>query len=537
MVSEGITQKREALEAIDVDDIRQLLSLDVGEGASEIATGTPAGRECIIGKLCLTPEQVLEAKKAGEKSVFVKNAITSADLEVILNASAVVTTSGTSLSLGAALLRLLRRTAALGCRDLVVDYTEAKISSKGTSVSVGELVTVTGDGRVVAGEAPTVTPKLIANGDAIQILRWADEVRQGKIAVYTTATTADDVKFAVDIESDGIGTFPIATLIGDETDAVLKGLATGFTEELISTFEEQLTVALEPILQNTKAKTITFELYVPNFRKYFPCPLQIAREIGVLKAKAAKAEQPVEEGEPPRAPFEEQQLLDEKIAELEKLKKTQAVDPALGCVGVRHCLVHTDFFGAQYRAIAFAAKGAKGKGSFPKIRLIAPLVAHDGELQRFSKVLETEVQQFGEAVSVGALLQTPRACLTAGKIAGVGTFVVVSVPKLTEFTYASVAEEAEQTWLKAYRDRGIFRNDIFGKAEPSSVGVLMNKAIKGARDAVPAGEVGIYNEEFGNPGTDLLNQYITLGVNGIICKPLSVPIARLTAAKSLLVGK
>jgi pyruvate,orthophosphate dikinase len=350
--------------------------------------------------------------------------------------------------------------------------------------------------------------------------------------VYTTAETADEVKFAVDIESDGIGRFSLRPLFEGEKAAVLKGLVDNVTEELISALEEQLMVDLEAIFQKAGSKTVTIELFVPEIPDYFPCPLAVAREIGALKAKKAKAASEVEDGDPP--PWDGQEELDGKIAELAKVKALRTPNAVLGTVGVRHCLVQGDLIGAQFRALAFALKSARGKGAEPKLRLAAPLIVHDGEIVRLAKAVETELEQFGEKAAIGGLIETPRACLTAGKIATVCKFVIVSLPKLTEFTYATTAADATQTWLKPYRDRGIFRDDIFGKIDSQSVGSLMTKAIKYAREAVADGEIGIYNEEFGRPGTDTLERYLALGVNAIICTPSAVPVVRLCAAKSVL---
>jgi pyruvate,orthophosphate dikinase len=539
LVSERVTEKKDALEAVDADDIRQLVSLEIAaEPPAVLCTGVPAGRECVVGKLCLTPEQVKETQKAGGRPVFVTSRITSADLEVILAAGAVVTTAGTNLSFAAAILRLLRKTAALGCADLAIDYRRGQILREETVIEAGGEITVTGDGRVIAGGVETLTPKQVQNPDALEVLRWADEFRKDKIFVYTTARTAEDVKFAIDIESDGIGTFKMGSLFEGDHASLLKSLADGFNEELLCNFEEHLTVSLEPILQNVCSKILTFELFVPDFPQYFRCPLEVAREIGALKAKAAKqaADAADPEGKPPAVPppFEHQAELDAKIEELAKLKKLRNKNASIGCAGVRYCLVNADLLTAQYRAIAFAAKSAKAKRESPKLRIVCPLVSHERELQKLTTLLTDEVERYGENTAIGAFLETPRSCLASAQIANAAPFLIVSMPTLTEYTFASSASDGEKTWLKPYRDRGIFKNDIFGIPDPTSVVALMNKAIKAAREAAPQGEVVIYNEDFGKPGTDLLEQYIAVGVNGLICKPAVVPIARLAAAKSVL---
>jgi hypothetical protein len=67
-----------------------------------------------------------------------------------------------------------------------------------------------------------------------------------------------------------------------------------------------------------------------------------------------------------------------------------------------------------------------------------------------------------------------------------------------------------------YRERGIFKDDIFVKLEQNSVTVLMNRATQAAKLAKADGGIVFYNKDFGNP--EALQTYITRAVNGVICK-------------------
>jgi hypothetical protein len=49
--------------------------------------------------------------------------------------------------------------------------------------------------------------------------------------------------------------------------------------------------------------------------------------------------------------------------------------------------------------------------------------------------------------------------------------------------------------LKPYRERGIFKDDVFGKVD-----TLLTRTIKTARQKVGDAEIGIYNEVFGDSG-------------------------------------
>jgi hypothetical protein len=52
------------------------------------------------------------------------------------------------------------------------------------------------------------------------------------------------------------------------------------------------------------------------------------------------------------------------------------------------------------------------------------------------------LEQYGEVAVVGAALQAPSACLTAGKVAVTSGFVVISPPLLTELTFGIIQKDA-----------------------------------------------------------------------------------------------
>jgi hypothetical protein len=84
--------------------------------------------------------------------------------------------------------------------DIQISCPEKLIRCQGVEVLVGKEISVTCDGFVVADAVETAPPKLITNPYVQEVLRWADDVRRGRIAVYTTAKTASEVQFAIDVE-------------------------------------------------------------------------------------------------------------------------------------------------------------------------------------------------------------------------------------------------------------------------------------------------------------------------------------------------
>jgi hypothetical protein len=109
----------EALQSIKPGDILQVSSLQpVASQLMAFSSGWRPGYECVVGKLCITPEQVTECKLAEQHSIFVKNSITASDFETILAASGLVTCAESNLTFAAAIAHLFRKSAAIDCADI-----------------------------------------------------------------------------------------------------------------------------------------------------------------------------------------------------------------------------------------------------------------------------------------------------------------------------------------------------------------------------------------------------------------------------------
>jgi hypothetical protein len=65
------------------------------------------------------------------------------------------------------MLWLLRRTVAMVCSHLTISWTEGNISAKGTIVASGDFVMVTGNGRVITGQAEKAIPMMVDNEDMV----------------------------------------------------------------------------------------------------------------------------------------------------------------------------------------------------------------------------------------------------------------------------------------------------------------------------------------------------------------------------------
>jgi len=197
-------------------------------------------------------------------------------------------------------------------------------------------------------------------------------------------------------------------------------------------------------------------------------------------------------------------------------------DAMMAYCGIRACLVNPAFM--------TAAETSRGSGAEPQARILAPLVSEASEMTRLIEAFGTVASELGESAAIGAQIETPRACLTAGRIAGACDFVDMSTALQTELTFGMIRIDAPGGLLAWYADRKIMRPGVLDEPEAGTVGARMKKGIADACEA--KAEVGIYRADFATPET--LKTYAEYGVNAFIVKPSAVPMARLCAAKALL---
>ena len=135
-------------------------------------------------------------------------------------------------------------------------------------------------------------------------------------------------------------------------------------------------------------------------------------------------------------------------------------------------------------------------------------------------------------ITVGAMIETPRAALVAGELAEHADFFSFGTNDLTQMTYAFSRDDVESRLLPAYQALGIFPANPFAVLDQEGVGELVRIASEAARAAKPGIKLGVCGEHAGHPASaDFL---VRLGVDSVSCSPFRVPMARLGVAQALL---
>jgi pyruvate,orthophosphate dikinase len=193
----------------------------------------------------------------------------------------------------------------------------------------------------------------------------------------------------------------------------------------------------------------------------------------------------------------------------------------------------------QARAVLEAAADLIEGGGDPRPEIMVPLVATVEELARTRRQLEEVSDQItterGFAVPhlVGTMIEVPRAALTAGLIAAEADFFSFGTNDLTQMTWGFSRDDVEAAFFPAYLAEGILKRSPFETLDEDGVGALVAMAAERGRAARPGLPLGVCGEHGGDPRS--IHFFETVGLDYVSCSPFRVPVARLEAARAVLV--
>jgi pyruvate,orthophosphate dikinase len=135
-------------------------------------------------------------------------------------------------------------------------------------------------------------------------------------------------------------------------------------------------------------------------------------------------------------------------------------------------------------------------------------------------------------VSIGTMIETPRAALRADEIAEEADFFSFGTNDLTQMTFGFSRDDVEGRMMTAYLEKGLLPRNPFETVDPTGVGELVAIGVQRGRKTRPDLKVGVCGEHGGDP--DSIAVFTRAGVDYVSCSPFRVPIARLAAAQAVL---
>ncbi len=517
MVREGLIDRRLAVARIDPASLDQLLhpTLDPKAPRKVIARGLPASPGAAAGHAVFTADEAEDRGSKGEKVILVRTETSPEDIHGMHAAVGVLTTRGGMTSHAAVVARGMGRPCVSGAGDLRIDETQKVIKVRDVVVKDGDLLTIDGGtGEVMLGEVPTIQPEL--SGDFSELMTWADQVR--RIKVRTNAETPLDARMARKFGAEGIGLCRTEHMFFD------AGRIVAMREMIVAETTEGRRAALAKIMpmqrddfvelfRIMRGLPVTIRLLDPPLHEFLPNSRPEMEEV----AKAAG-------------------IPTDQVAQRAAMLKES--NPMLGHRGCRLGITYPEVYEMQVRAIFEAATLVKQEtGETVETEIMIPLVAIPRELSILKEMVDRVAGEVAAARKmttpylVGTMIELPRACLMADKIAADAAFFSFGTNDLTQTTYGLSRDDAAR-FLQDYERRGILPIDPFITLDPDGVGELVHIAVEKGRRQRPDLKLGICGEHGGDPAS--VRFCARAGLDYVSCSPFRVPIARLAAAQAAL---
>ena len=536
MAEEGLLTPDEAVQRVEPEQLEQLLApgFDLDEKRRAIADGRllakglPAGPGAACGRIAMTAERA--AEMAADGPVLLVREETSPEDIVGMHASrGILTSRGGMTSHAAVVARGMGKPCIVGADALHVDHHAGELRVGEHVFREGDQLSIDGStGEVIAGGlSPHPSPVLRQVVDGIpaddprpvhaftRLLAWADDSR--RLRVRANADTPEDARVARAFGAQGIGLCRTEHMFfAEDRIAWVRRMILARDE---AERKEALAYLLpvqqgdfEGIFAAMNGLPVTVRLLDPPLHEFLPHE---------PKAIAALAEQ---------------SGID--VARLEHtVHALDEVNPMLGHRGCRLGLTAPDIYRMQVEAIVRAACVRKRAGDEVLPEIMLPLVGGEEELA----VLRRHTQEVVDRVMaeervtvpilIGTMIEVPRACTVADRVALHADFFSFGTNDLTQMTYGFSRDDVGR-FLPQYLEQGILPFDPFARLDEQGVGQLVAMACERGRKSKPALKIGICGEHGGEPHSVAF--FDSVGLDYVSCSPYRVPIARLAAARCRL---
>jgi pyruvate,orthophosphate dikinase len=134
--------------------------------------------------------------------------------------------------------------------------------------------------------------------------------------------------------------------------------------------------------------------------------------------------------------------------------------------------------------------------------------------------------------SVGTMIELPRACLVADRIAKQASFFSFGTNDLTQTALGFSRDDVEGTFLPRYIETKIVERSPFETIDVPGVGALVEIAVKKGRARNRKITLGVCGEHGGDPAS--ISFFADAGLDYVSCSQNRVPVARVAAAQAEL---
>ena len=545
LLGEKLITRDEALGRVTGDQLTQLMfpQFDATAEKELIARGMAASPGAAVGKIAFDNAQAVEAAEKGIKTVLVRRETNPDDLPGMVAAEGVLTARGGKTSHAAVVARGMGKTCVCGAESLVIDAAAGTVTIGDLVLTADDTIAIDGQtGEIFRGEVPVTDSPVttyLAEGleaglaaagedagtrelvEAVdKLLSHADKVR--RLRVRANADTPLDSTRAIAFGAEGIGLCRTEHMfLGDRRPlverAILSAPGSDERQAAFNELEKRQKQDFLEMLEVMDGKSMTVRLIDPPLHEFMPALIELETKVAVGKATGTL--DPADE------------------AMLVEVRRMHEQNPMLGLRGVRLGIYLPGLFALQMRALCEAAAELVARGLDPRPEIMVPLVGSVRELQLVREEGEGIIASVAAArgvdlsgVSIGAMIELPRAAMTAEDLAEEADFFSFGTNDLTQTVWGFSRDDVEGVFFPQYIEAGIFGVSPFESIDVHGVGTLVSEGVRRARSTKPNIKLGVCGEHGGDPQS--IHFFHNVGVDYVSCSPFRVPVARLEAGRA-----
>jgi len=522
MLKEGLINEKTAVMRVKPEQLDELLHPIVDPaaetGSEVIAKGLPAGPGGATCQLVFTADDAVEWKEKGKKVILVREETNPEDVAGMRAAEGILTSRGGMTSHAALVARGWGKTCIVGAGMIEVDAAKKVMTIAGKTYKQGDTVTLNGTkGHVYPGELGMIDAT--ENPHFQGFMTLVDKYRD--LGVRANADTPEDARVALSFGAEGIGLFRTEHMFyGEDSDEPLFLLRQMILSDGVKERKAALKKLFKFVKRDIKAtlkamsgKPVTIRLLDPPLHEFIPQSESKQRELA--RTLGIKVDEVKKRGD----------LLHE-------------ANPMMGHRGVRLGVTYPEVTEMQVRAIfeAAAELNRRRKRTLPEIMI--PVTSEVSELDDQKEIIDRVYKEVCKKYKtrrinhlVGTMIEIPRACLLADRMAQTAEFFSFGTNDLTQMGFGFSRDDIGG-FMGDYLEKKILPADPFQTIDQDGIGQLIEMGVTRGRATNKNLKVGICGEQGGDPAS--VEFCYNVGMNYVSCSPYRVPIARLAATQSAL---
>ena len=509
--------REEAIMRVTEEHLDSVLHPQFAKAGKALAKGLGASPGAAVGKVYFTADDAVAASERGEPVVLVRNETSPEDVHGMMVCEGILTARGGLVSHAAVVARGWGTPAVVGAEEVKISGKQFTVGN--TVVKQGDFLSIDGtSGAIMLGEQELASAEPPAEFNTI--LKWADSVRKGKLAVRANADTGEDAANARGLGAEGIGLCRTEHMfLAPDRLPIVREMILASTPKAEEKALEKLRAAqeadFEEILDAMDGLPVTVRLLDPPLHEFLPS----VEELKVKEAKKGKLT-----------------AKDQKM--LEAAESWAEHNPMIGTRGVRLGVIKPGLYAMQVRALLAAAAKLREAGKKPIVEIMIPLTVTREELALARSWVQGEIDEALKGmkkkpvITIGTMVETPRAAVRADEIAEASDFFSFGTNDLTQLTFGFSRDDVESRMMPAYLEQGLLKRNPFDTIDQSGVGDLVMIGAERGRATKPELKLGVCGEHGGDP--ESIDLFYRAGLDYVSCSPFRVPVARLACAQAII---